>query len=158
MYGGVLHDGMMASVLETHYVEAKEFLFHAGIVPWLLFAGIFTVLFGLTRNTSKTGPVGIVVLIIFLLFPILKVAVPSWLNLPIREAYEFRQYPVEIMGAKYRIYLVTKEPAMIAGYYATQSKIDEALEKKRELPDEIKLVSQSVKSTAKNNCYIGGKR
>ena len=49
MYGGVLHDGMMASVLETHYVEAKEFLFHAGIVPWLLFAGIFTVLFGLTK-------------------------------------------------------------------------------------------------------------
>jgi len=23
MYGGVLHDGMMVSVLETHYVEAK---------------------------------------------------------------------------------------------------------------------------------------
>ena len=40
----------------------------------------------------------------------LKVAVPSWLNLPIREAYEFRQYPVEIMGLKYRTYLVTKEP------------------------------------------------
>ena len=88
----------------------------------------------------------------------LKVAVPSWLNLPIREAYEFRQYLVEIMGLKYRTYLVTKEPAMIAGYYAAQSKVDEALEKKRELPDEITRFPISEKSTAKNSCYIGRKR
>ena len=47
MYGGVMQDGMLASVLETHYDETKEFLLHAGIVPWLL-----------SKSTVKLRPLG----------------------------------------------------------------------------------------------------
>ena len=156
LYGGVLHDGMLASVMETHYSEAKEFLFHAGILPWLLFLAIFVFLLWLTRNISKTGIVGIAVLLVLLLFPLLKVAVPSWLGLSMREAYEFRQYPMEIMGSKYRTYLVTKEPAMIAGYHAAQSKINDALSKTRILPVGITLDSVMAKSAPKRIIIILG--
>ena len=156
LYGGVLHDGMLASVMETHYSEAKEFLFHAGILPWLLFLAIFGFLLRLTRNISKTGIVGIAVLLVLLLFPLLKVAVPSWLGLSMREAYEFRQYPMEIMGSKYRTYLVTKEPAMIAGYHAAQSKINDALSKTRILPVGITLDSVMAKSAPKRIVIILG--
>ena len=151
-----MQDGMLASVLETHYDETKEFLLHAGIVPWLLFLGMFVALLRLTRNVSKTSVVGVVVLVILLLFPMLKVAIPSWLNLSMRETYEFKQYPVEMMGSKYRTYLVTKEPAMIAGYYAAQSKINDALNKTRVLPAGITFDTATVKKSPRRIIIVLG--
>ena len=52
-----------------------------------------------------------------------------------------------MLGAKYRTYLITKEPAIIAGYYAAMAKMNEALNKKRILPDDIVLCRRPEKTS-----------
>ena len=126
---------MVASILETNIDEAKQFLSHVGVLPWIIFGFVVIFLWCLTRKTSKTGLMGIFVLVMLLVFPVAKVAIPSWLNIHSRAAYDFRKFPVEMLRVKYRAYLLMKEPAMIAQYYSVKSTFETAANMQRKMPE-----------------------
>ena len=137
-YRHMLHYGQLASVFETNASETSEYIQFAGFYPFIAFFLLLALFWGMTFKASRTGWLGIAVLLCVSLYPVVSIAIPAMMGERDKEAYEFAHFPAEKLKQRFVNSTVFRIPAMIGQYISIHSRMALASYQNRTLPDGVK--------------------
>ncbi|MBR7069582.1 MAG: sulfatase-like hydrolase/transferase [Oxalobacter sp.] len=149
---------MLASAFETDIKEALGFISFSGIFPVIIFLGLPVLFAFLTSpiHTNGISWIGKTILIIIVIFPVINIA--FFHHRADISRYELKKYPFDKLSEIYdrNKFLLVRLPLLVLQYYETTSNLEDALTRKRLLPEGINLLNYNDKISPKRILFILG--